>query len=138
MKVKPEIYANVLISALSDKSTDPKKIAANFWYTLQRNNQGKDLKQIFAKMDEEYAKKQNKTLAKIYSAAPLSEAELAEIKTKLEKEFKSDFLLQNIIKKSEIAGIVVKVNEKEIDLSLGGKMNRLKQLLKSPNTVETI
>ena len=138
MKIKPEIYASILISALEEKNSDPKKIAQNFWYSLQKNNQAKDLKEILSKLDEESARKQNKILAKVYSATPLQKNELDDIKVKLEKNFNQKYIIKNIVKKSEIAGVVVKINDREIDLSLSGKANRLKQLLKSPKSVETV
>lgn len=138
MKIKPEIYANILISALEEKDSDSKKIAQNFWYSLQKNNQARELKEILSKLDEESARKQNMTLAKVYSASPLLENELANIEDKLKKQLGGTFMIKNIIKKSEIAGVVIKVDDREIDLSLNGKVNRLKQLLKSPKSVETI
>lgn len=138
MKIKPEIYASILISALEEKNSDPKKIAQNFWYSLQKNNQAKDLKEILSKLDEESARKQNKILAKVYSATPLQKNELDDIKVKLEKNFNQKYIIKNIVKKSEIAGVVVKISDREIDLSLNGKANRLKQLLKSPKSVETV
>ena len=138
MKIKPEIYANILISALEEKDSDSKKIAQNFWYSLQKNNQARELKEILSKLDEESARKQNLTLAKVYSASPLLENELADIEDKLKKQLGGTFMIKNIIKKSEIAGVVIKVDDREIDLSLNGKVNRLKQLLKSPKSVETI
>ena len=73
MKIKPEIYANILISALEEKDSNSKKIAQNFWYSLQKNNQAREIKEILSKLDEESARKQNMTLAKVYSASPLLE-----------------------------------------------------------------
>lgn len=130
MKIKPEIYAKVLFDSLSTNELTKEEIAKKFWYSLQRNGQYKDLKNILEKLDQEYARSSKSILVKVYSAKILEKDELLLIEQKLEKKYREKIILENIIKKNSIAGIVVKIGDSEIDLSLEGKIDQLKQLLK--------
>jgi len=127
MKITPEQYAKVLIAGMEQGNI--KDIAKNFWYKLQRNNQHKDLSKILECLDSEYAKQNNKILVKVYSEKKLDGSQIEEIKDKLTKQFKKDLILKNIITPNRTAGIIVKVDDMEIDLSLENKINQLKQVL---------
>jgi len=127
MKLTPKIYALLLIESL--KSDQPEKIASKFWYLLQKNGQYKDLAKIINRLDQEYASSLDMILADVYSAEVLDDEHLAEIKNKLEKRFAKKVIIKNIAKKRFIGGIVVKVNDVEIDLSIEGKIRQLRQSL---------
>lgn len=129
MKIKPQQYAQMLVESITEKS-DLKKVAASLWYSLQKNKQYRDLPKILELIDEEFAKKNNLTLAKVYSEEKLSEAELNEIQKSLEvKNPNIRYSIFNIQKKNMVGGITVKVEDKIIDLSTINKINRLKQQL---------
>ena len=134
MKIKPEIYADILISALAEENANSSKIAKAFWYTLQKNGQNKDLKRVFNYIDEKYASNENKTLAMVYSAAPLSDQEKDNIAQKLKNINHKEVIIRNIIKKNSVAGVIVKIGDKEVDLSLGSKVTQLTRLLVSSNS----
>lgn len=147
MKIKPQIYAQMLIDVLSEKS-DLEKVAGKFWRLLQKNKQYKDLPRIMELIDIEYAKKNNLAVAKVYSEEPLTENEIAEIESRLVKYSSSPrearveksninssrlrsnnkFIIKNIIDKN-CGGITVKINDKMIDLSVSGKIDNLKKRL---------
>ena len=144
MKILPKIYAKTLIDTAN--ANNVKKIAANFWYKLQKNKQYKDLPKVLEMIDEEAAEAENKILVKIYSKNALSVTETETISKNLEKKFnkviisekqvpsvsrkQTSFILQNHIGK-DITGTVVKVGDKIIDMSLENKINKLKKQLKA-------
>lgn len=145
MKVKPQQYAQMLIEALTEK-TDKKKIAERFWHLLQKNKQYKDLPKILELIDIEYAKQNGLKIAKVYSQTALGEEEIKEIELKLNKKYSSNvseksgefspatagsnnkFIIKNFVE-NNYAGIIVKVDDKIIDLSILGKINNLKKRL---------
>lgn len=127
MKIKPQQYAQVLIAGL--KEDDISLIAKSFWFKLQRNNQYKDMPKILECLDSEYAKQNNKILVKVYSSKALDKNQIKEIEDKLTKQFKKELILKNIITPNQTAGIVVKVDDTEIDLSLSGKINKFKNAI---------
>jgi len=127
MKIKPQQYAQVLIAGLKDGNA--KDIAEKFWNKLQRNNQYKDLSKILECLDSEYAKQNNKILVQVYSSKALDEVGIKEIREKLTKELGKELILNNEIVPNQTAGIIVKIDDTEIDLSLKGKVNKFKQAL---------
>ncbi len=129
MKLKPTIYANLLIESLDGK-TDTKKVAAGFWRLLQKNNQYKDLTKILAEVEVEYAKKEGKILAKVFSEKALNDAEITDIEHKLAAKTSQKVIISNIIKKNW-GGVTVEVDDKIIDLSSKGKIEKLAEVLRS-------
>jgi len=126
MKYTPQQYAQALIEGLKEK--DCKKIAAKFWQKLQENNQYGELSKIIESIDEEYARISNKVLARVYSSKELTEKEIKNVESKINKRLKKEVFLKQIIK-NNVTGLIVKVDDKEIDLSLEGRINSLGQAL---------
>lgn len=104
MKIKPKIYAELLLETLSsvisshpepaggrieggEKSHDTSNkfypIAKGFWYLLQKNKQYRDLPKILDELEKVYAEKESFTIAYVESGKELNEKELEEIKKKL-------------------------------------------------------
>jgi F0F1-type ATP synthase delta subunit len=127
MKIKPQIYAQMLVEILNEKS-DVKNIAEKLWRLLQKNKQYRDLAKIIDMVDQEYAKRHNLVLAKVYSENKLDETQTKEITDRLALKFGKKFILKPIIDKN-CGGIAVKVDDKIIDLSVTGKINDLKKRL---------
>ncbi len=125
MKISPNNFANALID--SAEPDNLKIIARNFWYKLQKNKQYKDFAKVLDAIDLESAKIQNKILAKIYSKNELTDQDKQTINEKLEKKFQKAIVLKNIIGKN-ITGIIIKIDDKIIDLSLEGKLDKIKRL----------
>ncbi|MEK9156234.1 MAG: F0F1 ATP synthase subunit delta [Patescibacteria group bacterium] len=128
MKIKPGIYARILVDIL-ESGAPVKDVAKRFWYLLQKNNQHKNLSEILALVDKEHARKNDLILAEVISGAGLSARQKQAIELKLKERFKKEILIKNIIKPEIIAGVVVKVDDREMDLSLSGKVQRLKKAL---------
>jgi len=128
MRVKPAKYAKLLIECL-EKGQKPTDIAQDFWKMLLKSGQTKDLLKILDQLDVEYAAANNKIIAKVYSAEQLSESDISLIKASLQKNQKSEIILKNIIKPSQIAGVDIKIGDEDIDLSIGGKLDRLKKAI---------
>jgi F0F1-type ATP synthase delta subunit len=126
MKIKPNIYAQVLIESTDESNL--KMVANNFWHKLQKNGQYKDLPKIIDALDLEYAKSKDMLLAKVYSEENLLGDQLKSIEEKLEKDFKKKVILKNILKE-KLSGIVIKIDDCEINMSLEGKINKLKTVL---------
>ena len=129
MKLKPTIYANLLIESLDGK-TDTKKVAAGFWRLLQKNNQYRDLAKILNELEIEYAKKEDKILAKVFSEKVLNDAEITDIEHKIATKTGQKVIISNIIKKNW-GGVTVEVDDKIIDLSSKGKIEKLAEVLRS-------
>lgn len=153
MKLKPQIYAQLLIdSALSvipspstalrtgegtegshhsvSASTKFAGIAKRFWYLLQKNNQYKDLAKILNELEIEYAKKEGKILAKVFSEKALNDTEISDIEHKVAAKTGQKVIISNIIKKNW-GGVEVVVDDKILDLSSKGKIEKLRQILDS-------
>lgn len=127
MKIKPKIYADLLLEAIKEKA-DNKKVAANFWQILQKNKQYKDMSKILDLLDQEYAKQNGMVLAKVFSETKLDEATVTEIKNKIEKKFDQKVSIRNIVKENW-GGVTVEVDDRIVDLSILGKINNLKRKL---------
>lgn len=127
MKVSPQQYAQVLVESIKEDNIS--NVVKAFWYKLQKNGQHKDLPKILSALDQENAKLNNKILAQVYSEKALSSDQLDEIKNKLKSQYQEEVIVKNIVDQDQGAGLIVKVNGTEINLSLENKINRLKQAL---------
>ena len=78
---------------------------------------------------ESFYQKENIELAEVQTARNLSESELSEIKTLLEKSFNKTIRISESSDESLIAGMKIKVANKVIDSSLKSKLKQLKSLL---------
>lgn len=122
MKIKPEIYANTLLEiGKLDKTT-----AKRFWLRLQRNKQYRDLPLILEKLDECFATDNNAFLVKIFSSQIIDEQTKTEISKKLQEKYKKEIIAKFIIKPN-ITGITIQTNSEIWDLSLEGKVAKLKR-----------
>ena len=85
-----------------------------------------DKTELKAYIDNYLTKDITKTTENI-SKHELTEAEKAQIKAKLENKFKKEFNLTNSINKEIISGLVIKIEDTLIDLSLRAKLNTFKK-----------
>lgn len=134
MKIDPKKYAEALIESIepaASRRADLKAVAKNFWHTLQRNGQYAKLPQVLAALNDAYTKKTGQVIAKVYSPEKIDLTQTKEITSKLKNMFGKEVIINNIINANLSAGIVVKVGDKAIDLSLNGKVERLKKKLTS-------
>ncbi|OQA04274.1 MAG: F0F1 ATP synthase subunit delta [bacterium ADurb.Bin400] len=128
MKVSPQNYAKALIASL-DQTAECKRLAKDFWHLLQKNGQYKDLSKILSELDKEIASQHNMVLTHVYSDKLLSSEQLSDIESKIQHKYGKKAYIRNIQKQELISGIIIKVDDVEIDLSVAGKVNRLKKQL---------
>jgi F0F1-type ATP synthase delta subunit len=118
-------YARALIEAL-EETKNSKKIAKDFWALLQQRKQYKNLHQIIDQLDQEYARKKKFVLVKVASDHSLDSSAMHEIKSTLEKRIAGDLVLTNVVEPN-VVGIIIRMEDKIFDLSLTGKIQRLKK-----------
>lgn len=128
MKIKPKIYAELLLESIKDKA-DTKKVAANFWNLLQKNKQYRELPKILSDLEQLYAEKSGAKVAYVQSGESLSDKELGEVKNKLEKTTGKKIIVK--FEQKDITGIAAKIDNQIIDLSVENKILRLRKKLNS-------
>ncbi|MBE8720235.1 ATP synthase F1 subunit delta [Sphingobacterium pedocola] len=65
--------------------------------------------------------------AEVTSAAALSDANLQSLKAKISKEINAEVILTNKVDKTLIGGFVIKVGDRQLDVSIAGKLNKLER-----------
>jgi len=126
MKIKPKIYAELLLESIGSKA-DMKKVAANFWHLLQKNKQYRELPKILAELELLYAEKSGTKVAYVQSGQTLSDKELDDVKSRLEKSSGKKIIVK--FEQRDITGITAKIDGKVIDLSVEDKILRLRKKL---------
>jgi F0F1-type ATP synthase delta subunit len=128
MKIKPEIYAQILAEAAKTGKT--KAVAKQFWQMIQKNKQYKDLPKIMELLDAEAARQENKILVTVYTEKALSADEKSELTKKIKSKLKQEPVLRIQLKKNT-TGLIVKYEDKILDLSAETKINKLSQQINS-------
>lgn len=86
--------------------------------------------QYLGKICQEYNKlylEHNKIKeAKIYSASKLSDAKVEELKKALEEKYNSEFIVENFIDESLLAGIKIIIGDLVIDGSVNNRLEKMK------------
>ena len=134
MKLTPKQYAKILINMAGGSDA---AVVQKFWFSLQKNNQYKDLPKIVAELDKEYARENNSVFAEIVSENKLTDTEIQEIEKKIlsilnnqptaDRPKVEKIISKNIVKENFGPGIIVKTDEMEIDVSTLGKVESLKR-----------
>lgn len=65
--------------------------------------------------------------AEVTSATALSEANLQSLKAKIAQEINAEVILTNKVDETLIGGFVVKVGDRQLDVSIAGKLNKLER-----------
>jgi F-type H+-transporting ATPase subunit delta len=65
--------------------------------------------------------------AEVTSATALSEANLQSLKVKIAEEINAEVILTNKVDKALIGGFVIKVGDRQLDVSIAGKLNKLER-----------
>lgn len=101
----------------------------NFIKVIIRNKRSNEIDKIF----QEFIKQCNEVLqikdGIIYSVNPLSEKEIHNIETGIEKKLNCKVELENLIDEKLIGGIKVMIEDKIFDGSIKNKLEKLKQTL---------
>lgn len=125
MKINPYILAFALYQAVSKNPKKSKEIMENFYQYLLRKRKMKLLPLILEKLDE--VERKEKGIKKVIVESPKP------VKEKIKKEIKKAFLekidLKEIINKNLICGIILKFDDKIIDGSILGSLEKLREEL---------
>lgn len=135
MKIKPKIYAKLLLESIDHP--DRKSLVANFWQLLQKNKQYKDLPKILDELENLFAKKNGLVIAYIESGVELAKPEVESIKQRLldfsplrgEAGWGDKSVIVKTKTNPSLHGIIAKIGDQTIDLSIENKIQKLKAKL---------
>lgn len=77
----------------------------------------------------EYNEIRNIVHAEVVSASPMSTENLKAIQLQVSEQVKAKVILANKVDPSLIGGLIVKVGDRQVDVSLAGKLNKLERYL---------
>ncbi|MDD4568907.1 MAG: ATP synthase F1 subunit delta [Tepidanaerobacteraceae bacterium] len=95
------------------------------FFTIERNRQN-SLKQILGKYSDLYRKFKNERCAKVYTVVALSDKEKAVLKDKLDTMFDTNAVIENIIDKTILGGIIIRMGFEVIDGSYRSDLEKIK------------
>jgi F-type H+-transporting ATPase subunit delta len=122
-------------SAIGNKlGLDP--VTANFLGVLARNGRKGQLAQVNRPSRRLAADHRGETTAEVISAHPLTDDQVASLKTRLKARAGRDVTIDARTDPAILGGLIVKLGSEMIDGSLKTKLNRLAQVMKgnSPTT----
>jgi F-type H+-transporting ATPase subunit delta len=121
--------AGKAFAGIADKlNLDP--ITANFLGVLARNGRKAQLQPVIRLFRRLAAEHRGETTANVVSAHPLSDDQVAALKTKLRARAGRDVTADARTDPQILGGLVVKLGSQMIDASLKTKLNRLAQAMK--------
>lgn len=121
--------AGKALAALAPKlGLDP--ITANFLGVLARNGRKNQLRSVIRAFRRLAAEHRGETTAEVLTARPLSDDQIAQLKTQLRARAGRDVNIEAQVDPAILGGIVVKMGSQRIDASIRTKLNRLAQAMK--------
>jgi F-type H+-transporting ATPase subunit delta len=110
-------------------------LTTNFLGVLTRNGRKGQLAQVIRFFRLLAADHRGETTAEVISAHPLSDQQIAALKTKLGSRAGRDVTIDARTDPQILGGIIVKMGSEMIDASLKTKLNRLAQRMKSDSPI---
>ncbi|MDP3057687.1 MAG: F0F1 ATP synthase subunit delta [bacterium] len=130
MKITPIKYAKSLLEALDGAPKEKREAYLdNFLKIIERNNDGKNLSDIFKEIEKIEHEKSGVKNVTITTAVALSDKTVEEISKKLEKIFSSKIEMQREVNLSIGGGIMIESGEDYFDKSLQSYINKFKHLI---------
>lgn len=130
MKITPTKYAKSLLEALDGASKEKEETYLdNFLKIIERNNDGKNLSDIFKEIEKIEQEKSGVKNVTITTAVALSDKTVEEISKKLEKIFSSKIEMQCEVNPAIGGGIMIESGEDYFDKSLQSYINKFKHLI---------
>jgi F-type H+-transporting ATPase subunit delta len=105
-------------------------LTANFLGVLARNGRKGELAQVIRLFRRLAAEHRGETTAEVVSAHPLSDNQIAALKTQLKIRAGRDVAIDARTDPTILGGLIVKLGSQMIDASLKTKLNRLAQAMK--------
>jgi len=119
---KAEIVAGIFKGKLD-------KLTYNFLILICRNKRGPLLAEIIDQFRERVQDEKGIWQGEIFSARPLTRAQIGQIKTRTGNLTGKTIVLQPQVDKDLIGGFIVKIKDTIIDLSVKGQLERLRTKL---------
>ncbi|MCY4779842.1 F0F1 ATP synthase subunit delta [Sphingobacterium sp. UT-1RO-CII-1] len=115
---------NILAAIFKDKAN---QLIVAFFNILVSKGRSNILLDIMEEFIREYNEKKGIVKATVTSATVLSETNLAELQNKITQEVNAQVILKNIVDPTLIGGFIVRVGDRQIDVSIAGKLNKLEK-----------
>ena len=128
-KVAASQIVDLLLSLIGDEQQVPAMQLKQFLQELVANKRLQSLPEIQKQFQQMQDAGQGAAEAMIYTAYPLSEAQLAELMPILEKRFGSKLKPQVQLDESLIGGICAVVGDDTLDMSVKARLEQMKQAL---------
>lgn len=106
------------------------KTFINFIKVLIEKGRENVILDSFREFYQLYLEKMNKVVAHVFTAVPLEDSQIEQIKEIVKKTTNKVAIIEEKIDKDLIMGLKILVDGKEIDLSLSGSFKRLEENLK--------
>ena len=106
------------------------QITGNFLQVLARNGRKSQLGQVIRLFRRLVAEHRGEIAAEVVSAHPLTDDQIASLKTQLKARAGRDVTIEAQIDPAILGGVIVKLGSHMIDASLKTKLNRLAQAMK--------
>jgi F-type H+-transporting ATPase subunit delta len=126
--VDREDASKAFAAVAGELKLDP--LTANFLGVLARNGRKGQLPQVIRLFRRLAAEHRGETTAEVVSAHPLSDDQLASLKTQLKARAGRDVTIDARTDPEILGGLIVKMGSQMIDASLKTKLNRLAQAMK--------
>jgi F-type H+-transporting ATPase subunit delta len=123
-----DMRVSSLLEALGNKVSAAMKAAASTLIVLDLFDHMEDICNKYAGLINDLRKQVD---VEVISAVKLDKKTIEMIKDKVDKKTNLDSRINNIIDGSILGGIIIQVNDSLIDLSIKGKMEAMKENLKS-------
>ncbi len=97
---------------------------------ITKNSRSADLDDILQEFLRIYYKKNNILEVEVVSTYQLSKQELVKIEKKIKQNTNQNAVINNVINKDILGGLIIKYNSQMQDVSILGKINQVKRLMK--------
>lgn len=114
-----------ILSALFAGKIQPSIL--NFFNILVTKGRGEILVDVAQEFIREYHVEKGIVHATVTSATALSPESLSQLATQIGREINAEVVLSNKVDATLIGGFVVKVGDRQVDLSIAGKLNKLEK-----------
>ena len=124
--VKKSDKTNLFVNTFSGKIDE---LALNFLKFLVEKNREMYIIDIFRNFEASYRKANNVKQVVISTVEPLNEETRRSIQEKIAEVYKANVELENVINKDMIGGVIVRIENQQLDMSVRTQLKEIKQSL---------
>lgn len=126
----PQVHAPEKIQVLNELfSKDLDETMMNFLQVLVRHRMAGKIPQIFKDYTKLYNQAMNIEEVKVYTPAPLEDAQIEKLKAMLSRKLGKEVHMQIDIDPSLIAGLRIETESRTLDNSYAGRLEKMKEQL---------